>query len=176
MFEILVVFLVPLFLVLLAATVLAHIFFRVPYVPSRKRVVKKMIEAANLKPKETVYDLGCGDGRLLIEAEKKAKIRGTGFEIAPLVYLLALAKKLLTKSKFSLRFQNFFTVNLKRADVIFCYLLPGALSKLALKIKKECRKDTRIISHTFHIPGLKPVKIIKKNLRTKTPTIYLYKI
>lgn len=139
-------------------------------------MVSKMIEAADLKAKDVVYDLGCGDGRLLIAAEKQAKVRATGFEIAPLVYLLAIAKKWLTRSSFSIKFKNLYTANLKKADVIFCYLFPHAMEKLAIKIRKECRKGTRIICHTFHLPSFKPTKIIKRNRKLNLPTIYMYKV
>lgn len=173
-FDAIVIFVVPIVLVLLAYTVLVHIFFRIPYVPTRQRIVKKLIRVAQLKPHETVYDLGCGDGRLLIEARRKAKINAVGFEIAPLVYLLAWVTKLLARSPISLKFQNLFKTNLRQADVIFCYLLPEAMVKISRKIKKECRKGTRIISHTFQLPGFDPIKIIKKNRQTNMPTIYVY--
>jgi len=54
--------------------------------------------------------------------------------------------------------------------------MPAELAKLAKKIKKECKKGTRVISNTFHIQGLKPIKTIPKNEKTKIPTLYFYKI
>lgn len=167
---------IPAFLVLFAITFIIHIFFLVPYVPTANRVVKKMISAAKLKPRETVYDLGCGDGRLLLAAEKKAHTKGIGFEIAPLVYLLALLRKWIASSHMQIRFQSLYCANLRKANVIFCYLLPNVMPRLAIKIKKECRRGTRIISNTFHIPGLKPHRIFAKNPARGTPTIYVYKI
>lgn len=177
MFSLIVASLLLLFLILFAITSLVHIFLAVPYVPSTYKVVERMISLAKLRTKEKVYDLGCGDGRLLFEAEKKRKkIRAVGFEVAPLIYLLAMVKKWLLRSKASVRFQNFFHGNLRDADVIFCYLIPEAMEKLSKKIKKECRKGTRIISNTFHLPGFTPVKMMKKNERVGLPTIYLYRV
>lgn len=164
------------FFLLLLATVFIHMFFLVPYVPSSKRVVAKMINVAKLKQKETVYDLGCGDGRLLLAAEKKAKVNAIGFELAPLVFLLAWFKKLFVHSEIKLCFKNLFNVNLRKANVIFCYLLPNVMPRLAKKIKRECKKGTRIISNTFKIPGLKPAKIFSKNPAKGLPTIYVYRI
>lgn len=164
------------FLLAFAASILVQIFFTVPFVPSQKKVVSRMISLASLKPKETVYDLGCGDGRLLFEAEKKARVKAVGFEIAPLPYFWALLKKLFLGSNAAVRFQNFFKANLRKTDVIFCYLFPVTMKKLSGKIKRECRKGTRIISNTFHLPGFEPVKVLKKNKRAGLPTIYLYKI
>lgn len=171
-----ILFIFVIFLMALAITALVHIFFLVPYVPSKNRVVKKMVSLANLRPRETVYDLGCGDGRLLIEAGKKAKVKSIGFEIAPLVFLLAKLRTLLLCSKIQIRFENFFKANLSKANVIFCYLIPNVMPRLAAKIKRECRRGTRIISNTFHIPGLKLHKISAKNRRKGMPTIYVYKI
>jgi ribosomal protein L11 methylase PrmA len=149
---------------------------RVPYAPTAKRALKKIFDEAKIKKGENFYDLGCGDGRMLTFAEKYKKVSATGYEIAPLIYLFAYARKLLCRSKAKIKFKNFFNENLKDADVIFCYLMPHELKKLAKKIKKECKKGTRIISNTFKISGLKPVKIIKKNKQNKTPKLYIYKI
>lgn len=164
-----------LFFVSLLVTVFVHMVFLVPYVPSANRVVKKMISAAQLKPKETVYDLGCGDGRLLLMAEKK-KAKAIGFEIAPLVFLLALLRKIIARSKAQIRFKSLFAANLRKANVIFCYLIPNVMPRLSAKIKKECKKGTRIVSNTFHIPGLKPYRIYAKDAPAGTPTVYVYKI
>ncbi len=166
----------PIFMVLLALSALVHIFFLVPYVPSKNNVVKEMIRAAKLKPNETVFDLGCGDGRLLIEAERKAKVKAVGFELAPLVYLIALARKFFARAKTKIKFQNFFHANLSKANVIFCYLLPNVMPRLAEKIKKECKRGTRIVSNTLHIADLKSYRIFKKDAAKGLPTIYVYKI
>ncbi len=164
------------FLTLVLATALTHLYLAVPYVPSKKSVIKKMIQAAGLKKNDTVYDLGCGDGRLLIAAEKKAKVKSIGFEIAPLVYLLARLRTLIMRSRAQVRFANFFNANLRQANVIFCYLFPNILPNLAKKIKKECKRGTRVISNTFRIPGLKLTKMFAKNPKKGLPTIYVYKI
>jgi len=176
MFRDITLLLVTVFFLLLLVTVFMHMFFLVPYVPSKKRVVERMIRAAGLKPDETVYDLGCGDGRLLIESEKKVRVKTVGFEIAPLMYLLAKARMILAGSRAQIFFRNLFTVDLKPANVIFCYLLPNVMPRLSEKINKECRRGTRIISNTFHIPGLKLKKILKKDDNMGLPTVYVYQI
>jgi SAM-dependent methyltransferase len=136
----------------------------------------KILDEADLKKGQTFVDLGCGDARMLIEAEKRNGVHGVGYEIAPLVYLLAWFKKLKNKSKIKLFFKSFFHGDLNKADVIFCYLMPHELKKLVKKMKKECKQGTRIISNTFKIQGLEPVKIIEKNDEEKTPTLYFYQI
>lgn len=169
-------FLTLAFLVLFFVTVIMHAFFLVPFVPSKSSVVAKMIEAAQLKGGDCVYDLGCGDGRLLFAAEKTAGITATGFEIAPLVYLLAKLRKFLQRAQSKVEFKNFFAVNLNRADVIFCYLIPNVMPRLSEKLKAECRPGTRIISNTFHIPDLTPSMVLEKDPKKGLPTIYVYTI
>jgi cyclopropane fatty-acyl-phospholipid synthase-like methyltransferase len=157
-------------------TSIVNLFFRVPYVPSRKKIVNHIIKLANLKNGEKIYDLGCGDGRFLFEAERQAKIEATGFEAAPIPYLLAHFKKWISGSRVQILMRNFFHADLKDADVIFCYLGPETMTALAEKFKKECRRGTRIYSHTFSISSMKPYQTWPKNSATKLPTIYLYKV
>jgi len=164
------------FILLFVITAFVSLFLKVPYVPTKKRVMQEIIKQADLKNGQTFFDLGCGDGRMLIEAEKSKNINAVGYEIAPLVYLLAIARKFFSRSKAQIKFKNFFNENLGKADVIFCYLMPAELAKLAKKVKKECKKGTKIISNTFHIQGLKPVKTIPRNKKTKIPTLYFYEV
>lgn len=131
---------------------------------------------AKLKNGETIYDLGCGDGRFLVEAEKSAKIRAVGYEAAPIPFLLAHLNKWLNKCKFQIRMKNFFHENLKDADVIFCYLGPETMEALAPKFKKECHKGTRIYSHTFSMKGMEPTTVWPKDKILKLPGIYLYTV
>ena len=164
------------FVLILLATVLINIFFIVPFVPSRKRVVNYIISLADLKQGEKVYDLGCGDGRFLIEAEKKNRISGTGFEIAPLPFILAYLNKWLNKSKIRILMKSFYKADISGADTIFCYLLPETMDKLAEKFRKECRKGTRIFSHTFSMKSMQPFKVWAADKKQKLPTVYLYQI
>lgn len=167
---------ISLFMCLLLVTVFVHMFFLIPYVPSNNRAVDNMIRVAKLKPNETVFDLGCGDARFLIEAEKKARVKAIGFEIAPLVYMLAITRKFISGSKAQINLRSFFNADLHSANVIFCYLFPNVMERLAEKIKKECKRGTRIISNTFSIPGLKLVEKILKDPKKGIPTIYVYKV
>jgi ribosomal protein L11 methylase PrmA len=165
-----------LFTLLLVATVLVNIFYVVPFVPSKKRVIEHVLKLADLKNGDKVFDLGCGDGRFLIEAEKKAKIIGSGYEIAPLPMILAQINKWVNGSKINLYMKSFFKADIKDADVIFCYLLPETMDKLAEKFKTECRKGTKIYSHTFSMRKMEPVKVWAQDKKLKLPTIYLYQI
>lgn len=165
-----------LFTLLLAVTALVSIFLRIPYVPTKKKVIDKIFEEAEIKKGESFYDLGCGDARVLIQAEKRKKVKAIGYEIAPLIYLLAIIRKFISRSKANIYFKSYLNESLKNADVIFFYLTPNEVQKIAQKIKKECKKGTRIISNTFKIKGWKPKKIIEKNHKQRIPTLYFYQI
>ena len=161
---------------LMLTTAIVSLWIQVPFVPSKMRVVHKMIEVADLKKNEVVYDLGCGDGRLLVEAGKAKDIQAKGYEAAPIPYILAQINKLIHRAKMNVYMKNFFNADLKDANVIFCYLGPETMTKLYGKLKKECKKGTRIISNTFSIHEAEPVKVWAKDPKQKLPSIYLYEI
>jgi len=139
------------------------------WVPSRTTAVKKMLDIANLKPGDCVYDLGSGDGRIIIGAAKR-DAHAIGIEIDPLKCILTwlrIKKNKLTNAK--IKWGNFFKVDFKDADVVFLYLLPETLQKMEKSLKK-LKKGSRIVSHGFKFNGLKQIKSLEKE------QIYLYKI
>lgn len=164
------------FVLLLFATGIINIFWRTPFVPTSQAAVRHIIELANLKQGEKVYDLGCGDGRFLIEAQKKTGTTAIGYENAPIPWLLAQSRKLFSRENVHVSMKNFFKVSLADADVIFCYLGPEMMKKVGEKIQKECKPGTRLYSNTFSIPSMKPEKTWPKDPQKKLPTIHYYKI
>ncbi|MBI2464262.1 class I SAM-dependent methyltransferase [Candidatus Peregrinibacteria bacterium] len=164
------------FTLLLLLTAMVSLFLGVPYVPSKRRVIDALLEYVPKKNNLKVYDLGCGNGKILFQLEKKKGIIGTGYELAPLVFMFAILQKWLRRSKVKLRYANFFHQNLSDADIILCYLTPGILEKLGKKLQNECKKGTLIISHTFKIPGLNPKHIQERDMAKKLPTLYIYEI
>lgn len=163
-------------IVLYFFSTIIHLWRMVPFVPTTKRATEYMINLAQLKPGEKVYDLGCGDGRFLIEAQKHTKTTAYGFENAPFPYLLAKIKQYLAKANIQISMKNFFQQNLTDADVIFCYLGPETMQKLKPKLQKECKKGTRVYSNSFAIHDLKPKKVWPKNKEHRLPAVYLYTI
>lgn len=114
-----------------------------------KKVVRESLKAAGLKKGDIFYDLGCGKGDVLIEAEKMgAKVFGC--EISPYYYILA---KIRTSKHKNIKviYQNIENINLSDANIVYCYLLPKFLEKLSPKFLKELELGCQIISIGFPI-------------------------
>jgi SAM-dependent methyltransferase len=165
-----------LFLIIFGISLVLAFVTKIPFVPTPRRTAKKLIEIANIKENQNIYDLGCGDGRLLFLTEKSHNINATGFEISPIPYLISIIKKFFLKSKVNIVMKSFLREDLSQADVIFIYLIPDIMPRLTTKIKEECKKGTRIISHTFKAKGLTPIKTYPKDTKLKLPQIYVYEI
>lgn len=135
-----------------------------PFVPSGKKTVQKMIDFAEIQENETVFDLGCGDGRLVFAAAKKTN-NAFGVEISRIVFFLARFRQFLFKEKGKLIRGSLWDIDLKNADVIFLYLLPPMMQKFEIDVYPKLKKGTRIISHGFKFPTLFPKNILEENGR-----------
>lgn len=158
------------------STLISNLITKVPFVPTKNNVVNYILQISNIKKEEKVYDLGCGDGRFLFKAEKITKEKPIGYENAIIPYLLSQIGKKIHKSSAIIKMENFLKSDLSKANVIFCYLGPEIMQTLYKKIKKECKKGTRIYSQTFKVQNIKPSQIWLKDKEKGLPTIYLYKI
>lgn len=143
----------------------------VPFVPTPQEVVDKMIELAGVKKGDTVYDLGSGDGRIVITAAKKGA-RAVGFEIDP--DLLKESRENIKKAgvaeRAEIRQQDILTVDLSPASVVTMYLLPDVNLKLKPKILSQLKPGSRVVSHAFDMGDWKPNKTEQVNGRT----VYLW--
>ncbi len=130
-----------------------------PYVSTSPEVVYRMLELAKIVPNDIVYDLGCGDGRILIAAVKDFEAKGAvGYEINPSLYQTASdnIKKCKLENRIALFNEDLFKADLSKATVVTLYLTSWANEKLRPKLEDEIRPGTRIISHDFSIHGWRP--------------------
>lgn len=149
-----------LFAIIILITMMTNLFLFVPFVPTPKRVVKFMIEKADLKGNETVYDLGCGDARLLTEAKKMYPgIRAIGYELSLGVWMAAKLRVWISRKDVKVHLRDLNHANLGDADVLLIYLVPEVMKKLKKKLDRELKPGTRVISHGFAIPEKEPVEV-----------------
>ena len=151
-----------LFVVFLAYMCVAFIS-GAPFVPTKTGAAEAMIRLANIKKGTKVYDLGSGDGKLVRLASSRGA-RAIGYEINPLLVLWSNLWGAHT------RWKNFWKANISDADVIFVYLLPNRMERLAVKLKRECKKGTLVVSNSFIFPDW---KIIRKD---RDNHIYVFRV
>ncbi len=129
----------------------------VPYVPTRPNVVNGMLKMANLKKGDVLYDLGCGDGRIVVAAAKQYGVTAVGFDIDPerIAEANANAKAAGVADRVKFVNANLFNTDLSKATVITMYLLPTVNMQLRPKIL-ALKPGTRIVSHAFDMGDWKP--------------------
>jgi len=155
-----------------------NIITLIPYVPSKTDYLKYILRnlKRNCRSKNIrIYDLGCGDGRLLFLAEQLG-FQAKGYENSIGPFLYAYLKKHFIRSKVKIVLGSLFKADLKNADIVFIYLLPYVFDKLVPKIKKECRKGTIIVSSGFQVPGLNFISFKKRINHKQWPSIHYYEV
>ena len=132
----------------------------VPYVPTPQEVVDRMLELAQVKKGDVVYDLGSGDGRIVVTAAKKFGVKAIGFEIDPqrIKESHENIKKEGVEKLVEIRQQDIRTVDLSEATVLTMYLLPEVNLMIRPNIWKQMRPGARIVSHDFDMGDWKPLK------------------
>jgi len=149
-----------------SASMFLSAFWGAPWVISNSITVQNMLELAELKSGETLYDLGSGDGRILIQAAQKFNAQSTGIEIDPLRVLASrffIWQKGLRKSA-KVRWANIFSADIAEADVVTLYLTREPNRKIRHHLEKTLAPGTRVVSNAFTIPGWTPTKIDNRNL------------
>lgn len=145
----------------------------VPFVPTPQEVVDKMIELGGVKKGDVVYDLGSGDGRIVITAAKKGA-RAVGFDVDG--DLVKESRENIRKAGVEklaeIKQQDILTVDLSPATVVTMYLLPDVNLKLKPNLLKQLKPGSRVVSHAFDMGEWKPDKVERVNGRT----IYLWTI
>jgi SAM-dependent methyltransferase len=137
----------------------------VHFVPTPFKIVDRMLELAEVHEGDVVYDLGCGDGRILVAAAKKYRARGVGFDIDPERVKDSLENVNVNDvgNLVMIKQADIFTLDLSGADVITLYLLPELNERLIPQLEK-LKPGCRIVSHAFGMRGIKPKKIVNVSL------------
>jgi cyclopropane fatty-acyl-phospholipid synthase-like methyltransferase len=167
-------------LVLTAVAASAGVIAQTPgadihYVPTPDGVVSAMLDVAGVTSADVVYDLGSGDGRIVIEAARKYGARGVGIELDPELNKKAMknAQKAGVADKVTFVKADFFKANLSEASVVTLFLSPNINARLQPKLRRELKPGTRIVSHRFTMPSdWKP----DRDLAVKGTHVFLWTI
>ena len=148
----------------------------VAYVPTPKDIVRRMLQLASLRRGETLFDLGAGDGRIIIEAVRDYGARAVGVEIDPERISRVRERLNSTGTQAELLEADLFEVDLSSADVITIYLSVSANTRLAPKLKAELKPGTRVVSLDYVLPGWVPDREVEINTSGMKRKLYLYQI
>lgn len=150
---------------------------RVPFVATPKEVLNQIIEYLPITSDTILYDLGCGQGRLLFAVEKLSPKKLVGFELSPLHVLYARTKATLKNSKVQFIRKNFFKADISEANLIYLFLVPAMVKKSWEKIRVDCAPGTMVATLADTIPNTEPTAIVPLFRRGETfSNLYLYRV
>jgi precorrin-6B methylase 2 len=146
----------------------------VPYVPTRQNVVDEMLKLAKVTKDDVLYDLGCGDGRIVITAAKEYGATGTGIDINPerITEANQNARQAGVTGKVTFREADLFETDFSKATVVSLYLLPAVNLKLRPILLEQLKPGTRIVSHAFDMGDWEP----EQTVNVDGSTIYLWTV
>jgi 16S rRNA A1518/A1519 N6-dimethyltransferase RsmA/KsgA/DIM1 with predicted DNA glycosylase/AP lyase activity len=133
------------------------LIYGAPYLPTLRRDADTALELLDLKPGQTMYELGCGDGRILRLAASKG-LNVVGYELNPLLAAVAWLYTRRYRKQVRVVWGNFWQADLTKADGIFVFLLDRFMERLDQKIMAEKKRPVRLVSYAFKIPGKKIMK------------------
>src|SRR5580704_6962699 len=150
----------PIAFAVLLAQPPAPIDINAPYVPSPDNVVRAMLKLAGVKNSDIVYDLGCGDGRIVIFAAKEYGARGTGIDLNPkrIEEARANARKAGVETLVKFEVNDLFAADIHSATVVTLYLLPDVNLRLRPKLLKDLKLGSRVVSNSFGMGDWKAEK------------------
>lgn len=131
------------------------VFFGAPYLPTTKRQRKSAIDLLVLPKNSLIYDLGCGDGRMLVEVAR-AGYRAVGYELNPLLVITAWLLTRRYGNRVKVRWASLWRADLRDADAVYVFLHPRFMARLDKKLTSQRnKKNLRLVSFAFIIPGKK---------------------
>ena len=154
----------------------AHPRADVPYVQTPHEVVAQMLRLAGVGRNDVVYDLGSGDGRLVIAAARDFGARGVGVEIDPRLVAQSVesARRAGVGDRVIFREQDLFQTDLADATVVTLYLSPALNLRLRPKLLRELRAGARIVSHDFDMGDWPPARALRIDVRERASQVYLW--
>ncbi len=128
------------------------LLFGAPYLPTRRRQAQAALDLLELKKGQTLYELGCGDGRVLRQAAQRG-LYAVGYELNPILVIAARCHTWRYHKRVKVVWGNFWYADLKKADGVFVFLLDRFMARLDQKLAEEIDKPIRVVSYAFKIPN-----------------------
>jgi SAM-dependent methyltransferase len=141
------------------------VLFGAPYLPTLSRQLEVSLDMLDLKPGQTMLELGCGDGRVLIAAAERGW-KVVGYELNPILAFVAWARTRKYHGQVRVVCGNFWVLTWPQTDGIFGFILPRYMSKLNKKVIQDCKRPVKVVSFAFAIAGKKP--------RSQKEGVFLY--
>ena len=159
------VVLAGIFLVLSGLWLIVPALYGVPWVPTREKRIRKALQLAKLQPGETLYDLGAGDGRVLLIAAREFGASAVGIEIGPVQCALGWLRIWFSGSRHKVRIRcaNYYKSDVSNADVIFVYATSSQTSRLLPLLERQLRPGARVVSIAADFPDWQP-KLVDREL------------
>ena len=142
------------------------LLFGAPYLPTLKKQAETALDLLDLDEGQTLYELGCGDGRVLRLAVKRG-LKAVGYELNPLLVVIAWLRTLRYRKNVKVIWGNFWQADLSQADGVFVFLIERFMERLDEKMKQRGGKPIKLVSYAFKIPG--------KKAAAEKDGLYLYK-
>lgn len=157
-------------LVFAAGTLITLMRTGIPAVPSSTQRIRWLLDTFKLPTTGTLVDLGCGDGRFLIEAKRRSpELRCIGYELNPWDLVRARWNAWRAGIHLQLHASDFFRVDLSEATMVYCYLLDSLLPRVAKKLEHELPKGAVVIAHAFPFPNWEPSATLRNPEETRGP-------
>jgi SAM-dependent methyltransferase len=161
-----------LWIVIVLAGYLVPFAYGLPPTPARRQRIRRALKIAGLKPNETLVDLGCGDGRVLVIAAGEFGARAVGIDVGPVQCLQSLGASILggVKPHVQVKWGSFFKQDLGHADVVFAYLTSGYVPRLSAQLASQLKPGSRVVTISFDFPEWEPSAFDQREL------IFLYRM
>ena len=143
------------------------------YVSTPRKNIAAFLDKVPMDSSMLLVDLGCGDGRVLLDAHRRYGVRAVGYELNMLAYLRAFFRTLRVRG-ITVKREDFWMADLSAVDIVFCYLYPDVMKKLADKVKQEMKPGAKLISCNFPLPGCENTDCIPPRRSMNKDPIYIY--
>lgn len=160
-------------LLALAASMLIPFLSLAPWLPTRGRDIERILKLARLRPEERFYDLGCGDGRVVMAAARQGSV-AVGLEISLAMWLVCRVRQAIGGGAATFRLKDLFKQDLTDADVVYVFGMPKTIAtRLRPKLEAELRPGARVVTYEFRIDGWEP-SAVDEGALPRDKRLYLY--